>query len=219
MLEIALIIIRTLVKNEADNQHEERYYLQASGKQGERYMINIIIAYIVAEHRNGCYEPAKEEKQGDQPKKIERFVIAENIDNSLDDPQPVIESIQLGDAPYRAIFVANGELEDAKALVKRMQRHICLNFKAFHKNWIIFDKLAVEGPIPAHDIGETAAEKRIDKEKDKMITEIMKRSLIFFFITTICVAVAHYHISLAVQYRHKKLLRLLSGICKIGVCN
>lgn len=128
-----------------------------------------------------------------------------------------MDGIQLGCAPRRTILIGDGQLDNAEPLVECVQGHVRLKLKAFDEDRVIFDKLAAEGPVAAHYIRKAGVKERVDEKEHKMIAEIVKKSLVFYFVAPVGKPVANHHVRFAGQYRSKQLPRLRCGIGQVSI--
>ena len=144
-------------------------------------------------------------------------VIAQDLGDGDDDAGAVREGVQLGDAAGGAVFVFDGDFQNAHAPVQGVQGDVGFYLEAFDENGVGFDEGAVEDAVAAHDVHEVGAEESVDEVLDESVAEVVQGAFVLAGVVAAGMAVAHDHVGLAFEHGAQQVVHAVGGVGEVGV--
>ena len=87
----------------------------------------------------------------------------------------------------------NRHFVETEIVVERMNRHLCLDFKAARQDWVGFHESEGERAVPGHDVSDVGAEQAVDRATNQPVSEVVEWPLVLL---EVCGAesVADHHV-------------------------
>ena len=171
----------------------------------------------VVEDGDGCDEAGDGEEGAEGHEEGQGAVVAQDLGNGDDDAGAVGESVQFGDAAGGAVFVFDGDFQDAHAPVQGVQGDVGFYLEAFDKNGVGFDERAVEYAVAAHDVHQVGAEEAVDQVLHEPVAEVVQGAFVLVGVVAAGMAVAHDHVGLAFEHGAQQVVHAVGGVGEVGV--
>ena len=168
-------------------------------------------------HGDAHDEAERHEDERNPAEEGEGLVFLEQARDGLEHLRAVAEGRQLRVAALGAVAVLDGHVDDAPALVDRVDGELGFDLEALREHRHGLDEGAVEGAVARHDVVEGEAVDGLDQPAHEVVSEAVEGPVVLLAVASVGQAVADRHVGLARGERRDEVAGRLGGVGVVAV--